>query len=336
MKPHPFDVPQLRCFVALCETLHFGKAANRLHMTQPPLSRQIAILEERLGVRLCDRDRRSVRMTPAARYFLGEARAILQRAEDLAIETRLAAEGVLGTLAIGFTASASYEILPRLVGRHHARYPGIGFVFKELLIEEQLRLLGAGSLDIAIVRPPIDVQRFDCHTVMKDHWSVALPAGHPLSEASSIALETLHERPFIAWSPISKYFHLILERLFQASKVRPRTVVSMSQPPAILAMVRAGLGLAIVPNAMASQGFGGVVLRRLDAAEVDPAMLVLESVLTWRRDNQEATVKRLVETAMSLGVADESAPPPGESCGTEEDAGVFLPGKGLPAPATTG
>lgn len=271
-------------------------------MTQPPLSRQIALLEERLGVRLLDRDRRSVRMTPAGRYFVNEARAILQRAEDSAIETRLAAEGVLGTLAIGFTASASYEILPRLVALHHGRYPGIGFVFKELLIEEQLRLLGTGSLDIAIVRPPVDRQRFDCRTVMKDHWSVAVPLGHPLANTACVPIRALHEQPYIAWSPISKYFHLILERLFGESGVRPRTVVSMSQPPAILAMVRAGLGLAVVPNAMASQGFGGVVLRRLEAPALDPAILGLESVIAWRRDNQEATVQRLVETASELAL----------------------------------
>ena len=206
-------------------------------------------------------------------------------------------------MAIGFTASASYEILPRLVGLHHARYPGIGFVFKELLIEEQIRLLGTGTLDIAIVRPPVDTQRFDFRTVMKDHWAVAVPKGHPFCDAASVSIRELHERPFIAWSPISKYFHLILERLFGESDVRPRTVVSMSQPPAILAMVRAGLGLAVVPNAMASQGFGGVVLRPLDAPGLNPAMLTLESVIAWRRDNQETTVQRLIETASELGVA---------------------------------
>ena len=105
MTPLPFDLSQLRCFVVLSETLHFGKAAARLHITQPPLSRQIALLEERLSVKLFDRDRRSVRITPAGRFFEHEARAILKRAEDSAIETRLAAEGVLGTLSIGFTAS---------------------------------------------------------------------------------------------------------------------------------------------------------------------------------------------------------------------------------------
>jgi DNA-binding transcriptional LysR family regulator len=311
MTPLPFDLSQLRCFVVLCETLHFGKAAARLHMTQPPLSRQIALLEERLGVRLLDRDSRSVRMTPAGRYFVNEARAILQRAEDSAIETRLAAEGLLGTLAIGFTASASYEILPRLVGLHHARYPGIGFVFKEMLIEEQLRLLGTGSLDIAIVRPPVDMQRFDFRIVMKDHWAVALPAGHPLCAADSVSIRQLHERPFIAWSPIARYFHLILERLLGESDVRPRTVVSMSQPPAILAMVRAGLGLAVVPNAMASQGFGGVALRRLDAPGLNPAILALESVIAWRRGSQEATLQRLIETVSALDVGSgEKSPAP--------------------------
>ncbi|NLD53433.1 MAG: LysR family transcriptional regulator [Burkholderiaceae bacterium] len=271
-------------------------------MTQPPLSRQIAMLEERLGVRLFDRDRRSVRITPAGRFFVPEAREILRRAEDSAAETRLAAAGVLGTIAIGFTATASYDLLPRLVGLHHARYPGVGFVFKELLIEEQLRLLGTGSLDIAIVRPPVDAQRFDGITVMRDHWSVAVPASHALARGKTIAIRHLHDAPYIAWSPISKYFHVIQERLFEESGVVPRRVVSMPQPPAILAMVRAGLGLALVPGGMAGHGLAGVALRRLTAPAVDPALLCLESVLTWRRDNQEAAVQRFLATARELEV----------------------------------
>lgn len=308
MNPLPFDLHQLRCFVVLCDTLHFGRAAARLNMTQPPLSRQVALLEERLGVRLFDRDRRSVRITPAGRYFLPEARELLRRAEDAAAETRLAAAGVLGTLAVGFTATASYDLLPRLVGLHHARYPGVGFVFKELLIEEQLRLLGAGSLDVAIARPPVDGQRFATLTVMRDHWAIAVPSGHPLARRRTVAVKSLHGMPYIAWSPISKYFHEIQEQLLGEAGVVPQRVVAMSQPPAILAMVRAGLGLAMVPGAMAGQGLAGVALRPLATTGVDPALLALESVLTWRRDDRQATVERFLATARELVGRQDSDP----------------------------
>jgi DNA-binding transcriptional LysR family regulator len=298
----PFDLQQLRCLVVLSETLHFGHAAVRLNMTQPPLSRQIALLEESMGVRLFQRDRRTVTLTSAGRYFVEEARAILQRAEDAAVQTRLAAEGEQGTLTIGFTQAASYELLPQLIGLHHARFPAVSYVFKELLIDEQLRLLEAGSLDVGMVRPPLDHERLDSLIIMRDWFTVALPAGDPLARLEEVPIQALHQRNYIAWSPIAKYFYLILDRLFQDAGVRPRTVVSMAQPPGMLAMVRAGLGLAVVPAAMGSLAFSGIVLRPLVAPGMDPAVLKLEYLLAWRRENREATVQRLIETAGELTV----------------------------------
>jgi len=303
MTPLPFELAELRCFVVVGETLHFGHAAARLNMTQPPLSRRIALLEQKLGVKLFERGRRSVNITPAGRYFLQEARSILRRAEDSAVETRLAAEGALGTLTIGFTSSVGYVLLPSLIALHHKRYPGMRFACKELLIDEQLRLLDSGALDIAIIRPPVDAKRFHSRTVMRDRWALALPSGHALTRRRTVPISALHEESYIAWSPAAAYAHLSLERVFEAAGVRPRPVVSMSLPPAILSMVRAGLGLALVPSAMASLGVPGVVLRPLDSEGIDPVILALDSVLAWRRDSVEATVERMIETAAELDVA---------------------------------
>ena len=301
----PFDLSQLRCLVVLSETLHFGRAASRLNMTQPPLSRQIALLEQRMGVQLFERDRHSVRLLPAGHYFAREARAILQRAEEAAVQTRLAAAGELGTLTIGFTQAASYELLPRLIGLHHARFPTVSYVFRELLIEEQLRQLEAGALDVGLVRPPIDRGRLDAMVMMRDRFALALPSGDKLVGLEEVPIEALHRHAYIAWSPMARYFHQILDRLFQEAGVKPHTVVSMAQPPAILAMVRAGLGVAVVPAAMGQLGFSGVVWRRLTTAGLAPDALTLEYLLAWRRDQQAALVRRLVETAGDL-----SLPPP--------------------------
>jgi len=298
----PFDLSQLRCLVALSETLHFGRAAAQLFMTQPPLSRQIALLEHRLGVQLFERDRRTVRLTPAGRYFVLEARAILQRSEEAAVQARAAAAGELGTLTVGFTQAASYELLPRLIGLHHARIPAVGYVFRELMVEEQLRLLKAGSLDVGMVRPPIDRDWLDTLLIMRDCFVLAVPSSDPLASQDDVPIQALHQRAYIAWSPIARYFHLMLDRLFQEAGVRPRTVVSMAQPPAILAMVRAGLGVAVVPAAMSTLGFSGVVLRRLTAPGLAPNALMLEYLLAWRRDNVDAMVQQLVETATHLAV----------------------------------
>src|SRR5690606_37391175 len=117
--------------------------------------RQIALLEERLQVKLFIRHNRSVALTSAGTFLLNEARAILHRAGEAATRTQLAANGEQGTLVIGFTSTASFELLPQLVSRHHRNYPGVSFVFNELLIEEQLRMLDEGALDVALVRPPV-------------------------------------------------------------------------------------------------------------------------------------------------------------------------------------
>ncbi len=298
--PLPFELAELRCFVVLSETLHFGRAAARLNMTQPPLSRRIALLEEKLGVRLVERGNGSARMTPAGLYFVHEARTILRRAEESVAETRLAAEGMVGTLTIGFTSSVAYVLLPNLIALHKKNNPGIAFVLKEHMVEEQLRLLDAGTLDVAIVRPPIDVQLYCSFTVTRDRWAFALPTRHPLARRTSIPLTALRDQAYIAWPPTAAYAHLNLESIFHAAGISPRKVVAMTQPTAILSMVRAGLGVALVPSAMAHLGMAGVALRAVDPAGIDPAMLTLDSIIVWRRNAQLPTVQRLVETAREL------------------------------------
>jgi DNA-binding transcriptional LysR family regulator len=292
----PFELHQLQCFVTLSETRHFGKAAEQLHMTQPPLSRQIALLEERMGVRLFERHSRRVELTAAGQYLLREAVSILQRANEAAVEARLAAQGEQGTVSIGFTATASYEVLPRLIGLHHRLFPGVNFVLKELLVSEQLERLGAGALDIAIVRPPFDAARFHSHVVMLDRWAVAMPEGHALARQPAVALPALQDQAFIAWSPVARVFHLRIERILEDAGVQPRVVLSMAQPTGILAMVRARLGVAIVPFAMGAQGLRGVLLKPLEL----PVDHALESVMIWRKDRGNAAVDKFVETARSL------------------------------------
>jgi DNA-binding transcriptional LysR family regulator len=300
----PFELHQLQCFVTLSQTRHFGKAAEQLHMTQPPLSRQISLLEARMGVRLFERNSRFVELTAAGEYLLREAVQILERANEVAVEARLAAQGEQGTVSIGFTATASYEVLPRLIGQHHRLYPGVNFVLKELLVSEQLERLAADALDVAIVRPPFDAGRFNSHVVMVDRWAVAMPEGHALGRHASVTLPMLQDQALIAWSPVARVFHLRIERIFEDAGIRPQVVLSMAQPTGILAMVRARLGVSIVPFAMGAQGLRGVVLKPLEL----PVDHTLESVMIWRKDRQDAALARFVQTAQSL---DTFHPPTG-------------------------
>lgn len=293
----PFDLQQLQCFVTLAETLHFGQAARRLHMTQSPLSRQIALLEERMEVSLFIRQNRSISLTSAGTFLLHEARAILQRAAAAVGQTQLAACGEQGTLVIGFTSSASFELLPRLVRHHRQAYPGVNFVFKELLIDEQFRMLDEGALDVALVRPPVDSQRFESQLLMSDQWALAMPVSHPLSALPQVPLHHLDGMPMIAWSPYSRYFHAILERLYEQCNVSPRNIVSMPQISAILGMVRQGIGLAVVPYAARWHAGTELLLRplQINGTLADESKLL--TVLAWRRAEHDSTIHRFVSTA---------------------------------------
>ncbi|MGY3457735.1 DNA-binding transcriptional LysR family regulator [Bradyrhizobium sp. LM3.4] len=150
-----FDLNQLRCFVTVAEELHFGRAAARLNMTQPPLSRQIQVLEHIIDAPLLERTSRSVRLTPAGRSFLPEARRILKLAESASQVARRIALGKTGSLKIGFTAAAAYGFLPELVAACRAKLPEVDFSLKEMVSGDQFEALSSGQIDAGLLRPPI-------------------------------------------------------------------------------------------------------------------------------------------------------------------------------------
>ena len=148
-----FELTQLRCFVAVGEELHFSRAAERLHMTQPPLSRQIRLLEHQVGTPLLERTNRVVRFTAAGKAFFPEAARILRLADEAAVTARRVAKGDGGSIAIGFTAAFGYGLLPELVRRLHERAPRISLTLKEMVTSEQLEALDSGQLDVGLMRP---------------------------------------------------------------------------------------------------------------------------------------------------------------------------------------
>src|SRR5471030_3563579 len=145
-----FELHQIRCFVAVADTLHFGKAAARMNMTQPPLSRQIQLLEHVLGVKLLDRTSRAVKLTPAGRVFLLEARRILRLTESAALATRRIASGEAGTITLGFTAASGYSFLPRLISTCTSRLPNVNVALKEMVSSEQTEAILTGRIDVCL------------------------------------------------------------------------------------------------------------------------------------------------------------------------------------------
>ena len=244
-----FELSQLRCFVAAAEELHFGRAAQRLNMTQSPLSRQIQLLEHILDVKLLERTSRSVALTPAGRVFLIEARRIVRLAESAALSARRVAQGDAGRVAIGFTAVSGYSLLPEIVARARATLPNIELELREMVSGEQIDALLTGLIDIGFVRPPVDRQEFNTLNVLAEPLLVALPDGDPRQAKSTFEPKDFDGQPIIMYARHGAgYFHDMLLRIFDEAQTAPQFVQHVTQIHSMLGLVHAGLAAAIVPE----------------------------------------------------------------------------------------
>jgi DNA-binding transcriptional LysR family regulator len=293
-----FDLNQLRCFVTVAEELHFGRAAARLNMTQPPLSRQIQVLEHIIDAPLLERTSRSVRLTPAGRSFLPEARRILKLAETAAQIAHRIALGKTGSLKIGYTAAAAYGYLPDLIAACRARLPEVDFSLKEMVSGDQLEALASRQIDAGLLRPPIARPELASKRVLTEPLLAAIPRKHPLASRETISIRDFDGQPFVMYSPYeSRYFHDLLVALFTRADILPRYVQHISQIHSILAMVRAGLGLSIVPAAAANMKIAEVRLRPLKLRTERP----VELFLVWQRDDENPLLPSLVDIAGKVG-----------------------------------
>jgi DNA-binding transcriptional LysR family regulator len=275
-----FDLAQLRCFVTVAEELHFGRAAVRLHMTQPPLSRQIQVLEHILDVALFERTSRSVKLTPAGASFLPEAKRLLRFAVEAAAVAKRTASGQAGSLKLGFTAASAHSFLPALINACRTRLPGVELFLRELVTREQLEALETGQMDVGLVRPPVADADFDSMRVQCEQLVAALPRSHRLARGSVVSLKDLDGEPFIMYSPFeSRYFYDLLVAQFAKARILPRYVQHLSQIHSIMSLVRAGLGVALVPASTANLRVKDVVLRPVRMRPANP----VELQMVWRR-----------------------------------------------------
>jgi LysR family transcriptional regulator, benzoate and cis,cis-muconate-responsive activator of ben and cat genes len=271
---------QLRYFVAVAQELHFGRAAEKLHMSQPPLSQQIRQLEEQLGVRLFERTKRSVKLTRAGEVFLGQAKSLLGGLEDAVETVRAATRGEAGFLRLGYTAASAYAVVPTLMRRFKERFPQVEVALFERVSNEQTRDLSEGRLDIGLLRPPIDQPSLMTEKLLQERLVVAIPADHVLAKEAVIEASALDGVPFIGFTRDgARYFHDMVEGILAAAQTTPKVVQRATQIHVLVALVSAGLGLAVVPDAAARVLVDGVVYRPLRADHVPRP----ELHLCWQR-----------------------------------------------------
>ena len=282
------ELNQIRSFVAVAEELHFGRAAERLNMTQPPLSRQIKLLEEQVGALLLARTSRVVRLTSAGRAFLPEAVRILRLANDAASKARRVASGEEGSLTIGFTAAIGYGVLPELVHRFHERAPGIALVLKELVTTTQLEALNSGLLDIGLLRPHVKHHGLATRLLCRESILLAVPDREAAAWPNDPTPECLQGKDFLMYSPIeARYFHQLVTRCLENSRVTPNIVDYVTQVHTMLALVSSGIGVALVPKAAARLNFQGITVRRMRVKPHAP----VEAVASYRTDNDNPSLR---------------------------------------------
>lgn len=289
---------QLRYFVAVAERLHFGRAAEALHISQPPLSRAIRALEERLGVALFHRTRRKVELTPEGARLLEEARRALAQLERTVLELRGMAAGEQGRLRIGFVSLADYGVLPGLLKAYKSARPGVTLALREMLSPEQSSALAAGALEFGLLLPPVDeAERLEHLVVQRERFVVALPARHRLAaERGKLAMSALAGEPLVMVPrAIAPGLYDIVSGLAARAGITLNVAQEAIQMQTVVSLVSSGLGAAIVPGSVANLGRRGVAYR--DIGDSHPR---LDVWLAWPRGALSAAARDFVALARRL------------------------------------
>ncbi|MET0267418.1 MAG: LysR family transcriptional regulator [Duganella sp.] len=308
------ELRQLRYFITVAEELHFGRAALRLHMTQPPLSQTIAALEELLGAMLFERNRRGVALTPAGTALLPEARRLLAQAQELPQLVQRAAAGEVGKLTLAFVSSADYSVLPPFLQAYRAAYPQVQITLQEATSDVQLDDLLQQRIDAGLLIPPLpDKARteLDYLPVLREPLVLALPsavlagipgaghpgAGHPGAglpaprRRGKISLDQLPALPLIIFPrAISPALYDAILSVFRDAGITPAIGQQAIQMQTIVGLVSAGMGMALVPQSVCNLKRPGVEYRALAAASP-----LVETGLAWRRDNASPVLRGFLE-----------------------------------------
>ncbi len=289
------ELRHLTYFRTLAETLHFGRTAELLHISQPPLTRQIAALERDLGVLLFDRGKRHVRLTKAGEQFYLDTLEVfntLEHAKRNAIST---STGVNGSLLAGFMMSTAYNVLPSLARRYSAAYPTVNLRLSEYvpnLLADDIR---NGKIDVGVMYPPEDCSKLNSCTIFSEPLVAVLPKHHRLAKKTTLSTDELANDPFISIPrTIAPTVYDIIFKHCLTHKFKPNIKLETNLQQTIVNFVGEGLGVALVPNSMKAMKLDTVVFKPL----VSPP--TVEIAVIWHKDNKNPCIHTFVETAQEI------------------------------------
>ena len=291
-----FDLRHLRYFVAVAEELHFGRAAARLNIAQPPLSQQIQQLERLVGAQLLRRTSRKTELTPAGTVLLEHARRLLADAERAGEAARRAGRGELETLVIGFTDSAALSVLPAIVRRFSALRPDVHLELSEGSTQAQLGALERSAMDAVIVRGPVTNPTLRIETLLREPFVVAVPADHRLAGKRMTELAVLSKEAFVLFPRhLAPGFHDQLISMCIRAGFSPEVRAEGAEYQTILSLVAAGLGVSLVPTSVKNLGRTGVAFVSLKDDRTKATVVV-----AVRRDNASVGLRQFLEVARDI------------------------------------
>jgi DNA-binding transcriptional LysR family regulator len=298
------ELRHLRYFLAVAEELHFGRAAAKLHISQPPLSQQIRRLEKELQAPLFHRTKRHVELTNAGRVFLGDARALVAQAEQAAGNARRASRGEIGQLLLACDLWADFLNGARIIRSFARRHPDVEVELRDLTAAEQISALESGGIHVGILRPPVQSKALMSERLLSESLVVAFPRGHRFKNYERVPWRALVDEPYVLFSRRrAPAFEALVARACHDAGVTLRVKYEVEHPQTILAIVEAGLGFSLVPASLQMVGRPAIAYRRLW-----PAGPTLETVIAWRRDSELPLIQAFVKVAREVARTRRSVP----------------------------
>jgi DNA-binding transcriptional LysR family regulator len=287
------ELRHLKHFIAVAEELHFARAASRIHLTQPALSKQIRQLEEELGFPLFYRTKQRVELLDAGHVFLDEARRMLRQAENAVESARRTHNGQSGRLVIGFHSSATLEVLPKILRKYRRLYPDVMVELSEMLGIRGSELVLDSPLSVGLLRSPsfLNEKSFCIETILREPFVVAVPDSHPAAKQDSVRIKTLAGEPFIVhprqpgWDYSDAVFQLLRD-----NGIEPQIGQEAGQMLTIASLVAGGLGIALVPASFSNLRVPGVTYRPIKGRS-----RTTDLAMVWKRDTRASTLRAFLE-----------------------------------------
>jgi DNA-binding transcriptional LysR family regulator len=282
------ELRHLRYFIAVAEELHFARAAGRLHIAQPSLSKQIQQLEQELGFPLFYRTKQRVELLDAGHVFLDESRRILRLAENAVESARRSHTGQSGRLLIGFNASATLQVLPKILRTYRRLFPDVMVELSEMTTIRGAELVLDSPLSVGLVRSPslFSKESFCIETILREPFVVALPDSHPAAKQDSVRIKTLAGEPFIVppRQPGWDYSDAIFQ-IFRDNGIEPRIAQEARQALAVTSLVAGGLGVALVPASYSNLRLPGATYRPIKGRSQ-----TTDLAMVWQRNSRASTL----------------------------------------------